>query len=55
MPKNLKPSQPDIELRPDGWDRFQNAVQAAAKSGPKHRATKPAQSKPKADGESKGG
>lgn len=27
----------DIELRPDGWDRFKQAVHAAAKSGPKHR------------------
>jgi hypothetical protein len=28
---------PEIELRPDGWDRFKQAVHAAAKSGPKHR------------------
>lgn len=28
----------EIELRPDGWDRFKQAVHAAAKSGPKHRA-----------------
>jgi hypothetical protein len=27
----------DIELRPDGWERFEKAVDAAAKSGPKHR------------------
>jgi hypothetical protein len=36
----------DMELRPDGWERFDRAVTAAAKSGPKHR-TKPAKS-PKA-------
>jgi hypothetical protein len=30
----------DLELRPDGWERFGRAVTAAAKSGPKHRATK---------------
>jgi hypothetical protein len=27
----------EIELRPDGWDRFLGAVDAAAKAGPKHR------------------
>jgi hypothetical protein len=27
----------DLELRPDGWERFGRAVTAAAKSGPKHR------------------
>src|SRR5712671_5617499 len=26
-----------IELRPDGWNRFREAVRVAAKSGPKHR------------------
>jgi len=30
----------EIELRPDGWDRFQTAVDAAVKSGPKHRPPK---------------
>jgi hypothetical protein len=30
-------TEPDIELRPDGWERFERAVGAAAKSGPKHR------------------
>jgi hypothetical protein len=29
-----------IELRPDGWDRFTRAVDAAVKSGPKHRPSK---------------
>jgi hypothetical protein len=27
----------EVELRPDGWERFKSAVRAAAKSGPKHR------------------
>jgi hypothetical protein len=30
----------EIELRPDGWERFKAAVHAAAKSGPKHRPPK---------------
>jgi hypothetical protein len=30
----------NIELRPDGWERFRTAVAAAAKSGPKHRLSK---------------
>ena len=30
----------EIELRPDGWERFKTAVAAAAKSGPKHRQGK---------------
>jgi hypothetical protein len=29
-----------LELRPDGWERFNRAVTAAAKSGPKHRVAK---------------
>ncbi len=29
----------EIELRPDGWARFEAAVDAAIKSGPKHRTT----------------
>lgn len=29
-----------VEMRPDGWDRFLRAVGAAAKSGPKHRPKK---------------
>jgi hypothetical protein len=32
----------EIELRPDGWERFRGAVHAAAKSGPKHRPKKSA-------------
>ena len=29
-----------VEMRPDGWERFLLAVGAAAKSGPKHRPKK---------------
>jgi len=36
-----KPKSPEIEMRPDGWDRFVKAVHAAAKHGPVHRAAKP--------------
>jgi hypothetical protein len=27
----------DIELRPDGWERFEKAVDAALHTKPKHR------------------
>jgi hypothetical protein len=27
-----------IETRPDGWKRFEQAVDAAVKNGPRHRA-----------------
>lgn len=38
MPAKRKPkAEPEIELRPDGWARFEAAVGAAIKSGPKHR------------------
>ncbi|WP_439574170.1 hypothetical protein [Phreatobacter sp.] len=31
-----------LDERPDGWDRFERAVDAAIKSGPKHKpAPKP--------------
>jgi hypothetical protein len=30
-----------VELEPDGWSRFEQAVDAAVKSGPMHRKTKP--------------
>ncbi len=29
------------ELRPDGWERFERAIDAAAKHGPIHRKAKP--------------
>ena len=38
---------PEIELRPDGWERFKTAVAAAAKSGPKHRKPKESEAKKK--------
>jgi len=31
----------EVELRPDGWQQFERAVDAAVKSGPKHRIAKP--------------
>lgn len=34
-------STDEIELRPDGDERFRKAVHAAVKSGPKHREAKP--------------
>jgi len=36
----MKKPDAKIELRPDGWERFNRAVTAAAKSGPKHRVAK---------------
>jgi len=39
------------ELRPDGWERFEKAVDAAIKSGPKHKTATP---KPKERPASKG-
>jgi hypothetical protein len=46
-----KPKEPKIELREDGWDRFTHAVDAAVKSGPKHRPSKktPSSQKPEGD------
>jgi hypothetical protein len=35
-----KPPRVKSELRPDGWERFERAVDAAVKSGPKHRTAK---------------
>ena len=29
-----------IEIHPDAWERFERAVDAAVKSGPKHRPAK---------------
>jgi hypothetical protein len=43
MKRSGKPSTEatnEVELRPDGWERFRGAVHAAAKSGPKHRQPK---------------
>jgi hypothetical protein len=48
------PKSEKVELRPDGWERFDRAVTAAVKSGPKHRVaekkkkpTKPLPKSPK--------
>lgn len=35
MAPTFKPD--DIELIPDGWERFERAVDAVSKSGPMHR------------------
>lgn len=38
MSKKRKGEKPeDIETVPDSWERFERAVDAAIKSGPKHR------------------
>jgi hypothetical protein len=31
----------EIELDPRGWERFERAIDAAVKSGPKRKAAKP--------------
>jgi hypothetical protein len=50
-------SAPEVELRSDGWERFERAIGAAVKSGPKHRtdAIRPKREhpKPKTKGASK--
>jgi hypothetical protein len=33
------PDQSEIELRPDGWERFEKAIDIAAKTPTKHLAT----------------
>jgi len=38
--KKPKTKDTEIELRPDGRERFGRAVDAAVKSGPKHRTIK---------------
>jgi hypothetical protein len=52
VPRKRSKSAPEVELRPDGWERFERAIGAAVKSGPKHRKTtnpsKRQHSKPKA-------
>ena len=35
-----KDRKEEIELAPRGWERFERAVDAAVKSGPKHKVTK---------------
>ncbi len=47
MAKPLKKPKPEkVETKADAWDRFEHAVDAAVKSGPKHR-TPPKPLKPK--------
>lgn len=36
----IKKKNSEIELRPDGWEKFGRALDATVKSGPKHRPTK---------------
>ncbi len=33
-----KPKPEEIETEPGAWERFEHAVDAAVKSGPKHRS-----------------
>jgi hypothetical protein len=37
MTKAPKKQDSEIEMPPNGWERFENAVDAAIASGPKHR------------------
>jgi hypothetical protein len=39
VPKNPE-RKPEVEFEPDAWQRFERAVDAAIKSGPKHRVAK---------------
>jgi hypothetical protein len=45
MKEPKKKNIPGIELRPDGWERFEQAVVQGAKTGPKHRESKPPKKK----------
>ena len=39
-------SQPDVELEPDAWERFERAVKVVVKAPPQHReAPKPKRKK----------
>jgi hypothetical protein len=42
-----KTQRKPAEERPGGWERFERAVDAAVKSGPKHRAAARPTSAPK--------
>jgi hypothetical protein len=44
------PGDDEIELRPDGWERFVQAVHAAAKCGPKHKITPKPKERPASNG-----
>ena len=45
--KPHKPKPEEIETDPGAWERFEHAVDAAVKSGPKHRVPKPKLSRAK--------
>jgi len=46
--KKAKPTEDEIELEPDAWERFEKAVHAVAKAGPQHReAPQKAKRRPK--------
>jgi hypothetical protein len=47
--------EPEIELAPDAWQRFEKAVSTVAKSGPKHRPAKPGKANRRALEEKKAG
>jgi hypothetical protein len=42
----------EIELKPEGWAQFERAVDAAIKSGPKHKSKANAKSSPGAASDS---
>ncbi len=42
MTEKNQPDQNRQDIRPDAWARFESAVDAAVKSGPKHRTPKTA-------------
>jgi hypothetical protein len=45
---NAPKKEAEIEFRPDGWERFEKAIDAAVKGGPKHKPEpKPAPKKEK--------
>ncbi len=49
-----KPKPEEVETEPGAWERFEHAVDAAVKSGPKHRTATgktvpPKRPKPKQD------
>ena len=46
--KASEKSNDEIELRKDGWERFEKAVDAAIKSGPKHKVVKKGETQPRA-------
>lgn len=43
-----KAKEPEIELEPDAWDRFERFIKSVAKAGPQHKAAPPAKKPAKA-------